>query len=283
MSVAYSETLTRPERLRMKVEQTRANTEAGGPLLVQSLSRGLGILAQFTAESKTLSLAELSRRTGLHKATVHRFVKTLEAEGFLTSAGAGVYSVGPAWAMSLYALGSQTVFAELLASDLQAVADHTQEAVALGVRRGDWVQIVHVLPSSRSFVPVLPPGHLPPLHATWNVHAQILVAFADDVLRRRMSAIPQTSYTPNTVVDAAAARAKLERAREEGVAYDREEFREGTCAVGVPVSSRGKVVAALALVVPVERFTDEGVAAYIEQLRAAADAMGRRLDASADV
>jgi DNA-binding IclR family transcriptional regulator len=265
----------------MTVERTQRVTEASGPSGVQSLSRGLGILAQFTADDKTLNLAELSRRTGLHKATVHRFVKTLEAEGYLASVAAGVYTIGPVWAMSLYSLGSETVFAEILATDLRAAAETSQETVALGVRQGDKVRIVHVLPPDRSFIPVLPPGHLHPLHATWNVHAQILVAYADADLRRRMLAVPQTGYTQNTVVDARAAEARLEQVRAEGVAYDREEFREGTCAVGVPVSARGKVVAALALVVPVERFTDETVSSYIDQLRSAAAAMGRRLDASA--
>jgi DNA-binding IclR family transcriptional regulator len=265
----------------MKAERTGATAETSGPSLVQSLSRGLGILAQFTAESKTLSLAELSRRTGLHKATVHRFVKTLEAEGYLTSGAAGTYSIGPVWAMSLYALGSETVFAEILASDLLTLAETSLETVALGVRQGDKVRIMHVLPPGRSFIPVLPPGHLHPLHATWNVHSQTLVAFADDELRRRMLAIPQTRHTENSVVEPLAVEAKLEQVRREGVAYDREEFHVGTCAVGVPVSARGKVAAALALVMPVERFTDEGVAAYVDQLRAAAAAMGRRLDASA--
>ena len=256
--------------------------ESGGAPLIQSLSRGLGILAQFTAENKTLSLTELSRRTGLHKATVHRFVRTLEAEGYLTCAQAGTYTVGPAWAMALYALGSETVFAEILDSDLTRLAEATQETVALGVRRGDWVHIAHVLPPDRSFVPVLPPGHLHPLHATWNVHSQILVAFADPGLRRRMLSVPQIGYTRHTVADPKQAEGKLERVRREGVAYDREEFREGTCAVGVPVNWQGRVVAALALVVPVERFTEEGVAAYIVQLREAAGEMGRRLDASAE-
>lgn len=254
--------------------------ESVGSPFVQSLSRGLGILAQFTAESTTLSLSELSRRTGLHKATVHRFVKTLESEGYLASVEAGVYTIGPAWAMALYALGSENVFAEILAIDLRALADTSLETVALGVRQGDQVHIKHVLPPSRSFVPVLPPGHLHPLHATWNCHSQMLVAFADERTRRRMLAIPQTRYTANTVVEPAEVERKLERVREEGVAYDREEFHDGTCAVGVPVRSKGKVVAAVALVVPVERFTDRHVVELTDELRSAAEVMGKRIDRS---
>ena len=184
--------------------------------------------------------------------------------------------------MALYELGSENVFAEILAVYLRKLAETSMETVALGVRQGDQVHIMHVLPPLRSFIPVLPPGHLHPLSAGWNCHAQILMAFADERTRRRLLAVPQIRYTADTVVDPAAVAAKLERVRQEGVAYDREEFHAGTCAVAVPVTSGGKVAAALALVVPVERFADENVASYIVQLRAAADDMGRRLESPAE-
>jgi len=232
---------------------------------IQSLSRGLEILGQFTAESRTLSLAELSRRTGLHRATIHRFVKTLETEGFLISTAAGTYTVGPAWAMALCALGSDTAFTAILNTDLRALADESLETVALGVRRGDNVQIVHTLPAARSFVPTLPPNRLHPLHAMWNVHSQLLLA------------VPQERYTKNTVVEPEAVRASLDRALAEGVAYDHEEFLLGTCAVAVPLMSRGRAVAALALIVPVERFTEQAVPSFVVQLRAAAAQMEKRL------
>jgi len=263
----------------MKSDKPHEASEAMGPAPVQSLSRGLWILGQFTAESRSLSLTELSRKTALHRATVYRFVKTLEAEGYLTSVGSGVYSIGPAWAMSLYALGSDTVFADILNTDLRALAESSRETAALGVRRGDSVQIVHILPQSRSFVPALPPTRLHPLYAMWNVHCQILLAFASQDTRRRMLAVPQTRYTEHTIVDPEAVRARLEQVSREGVAYDREEFYIGTCAVAVPVMSRGKAVAALALIVPVERFTKDAVPSFIEQLRSAAADMEERLDA----
>jgi len=265
----------------MKANGPHAVPTKNGPSAVQSLVRGLRILSHFAADSQSLSLAELSRRTGLHKATVYRFAKTLESEGYLDyDALSGVYSIGPAWAMALYALGSQTVYAQILDADLQALAESSSETVALGVRRGEEVHVLHVLPPARSFVPTLPPNRLHPLHATWNVHCQILLAHSTQDTRRKMLAVPQTRYTAHTVVDPEAARARLERVLEEGVAYDREEFNPGTCAVAVPVMCGERAAAALALIVPVERFNEETVPFFIEQLRAAARDMERRLDQS---
>ncbi len=247
---------------------------------IQALSRGLDILGQFTANTATLSLAELSRRTGLHRSTAYRFAKALEAEGYLTyDAESELYGVGPTWAMALYTLGSGTVFAQILNTDLRALAESTQEGVVLGVRRGDVVQIAYILPPSRGFVPKVPASNLHPLHATWNVHSQILLAFASEGTRRRMLAsIRPERFTQNTLIDPEAARARLERVFKEGVAYDHEEHNLGTCAVAVPIFWRGNAVAALALVVPVERFSEGALPSFIDQLRSAASDMGGRLD-----
>ena len=259
----------------------RQKPDVAAPLPVRSLSRGLAILGQFSADHTVLSLAEISQGTGLHKATAYRLVKTLEAEGYLTSLGSGRYGIGPVWAMALYRVGSAGVFGEILHVDLRALAQSTLETVTLGVRAGDAVQVVHVLPPSRSFLPVLPKSQIHPLHATWNVHAQILLAFSDEDTRVRMSAVPQTRHTDHTVIDPQAALARLAQVRRESVAYDREEYNVGTCAVGVPVISGGKVAAALALVVPVERFSQETVTSLVEQLHRAASGMSRRLGSSA--
>jgi DNA-binding IclR family transcriptional regulator len=247
---------------------------------IQALSRGLDILGQFTADTAALSLAELSRRTGLHRSTVYRFAKALEAQGYLTyDSESELYGVGPTWAMALYTLGSGTVFARILNTDLRLLAESTREGVALGVRRGDMVQIVYILPPSRGFVPKVPASNLHPLHATWNVHSQILLAFAsEDTKRRMLASIRPERFTQNTLVDPEDARMRLERVLKEGVAYDYEEHNLGTCAVAVPIFWRGKAAAALALVVPVERFTEAALPSFIDHLRSAASDMAGRLE-----
>lgn len=277
--------MTRRQRADVDMEEgadsaaTEGRNDVGGRPPIQSLSRGLGILSQFSGSSPSLTLAELSRRTGLHKATVFRFVKTLEMEGYLAyDQASGLYSIGPAWALTLYDLGSASVFAEVLNTDFRALAESSRETVTFGVRQGDNVNVVHVSPSSRGFVPKLPATRLHPLNSTWNVHATIMLAYADEDTRRRILAATPTRFTEHTIVDPLAIRETLDRIRVEGVAYDREGHDIGTCAVGVPIMPRGRVLAALALIVPVERFTDDALPGFIAQLREAAAVIGRRLD-----
>jgi len=248
----------------------------GGSSPIQSLSRGLAILSQFNADNRNLSLTELSRLTGLHRATVYRFVKTLENEGYLVSTESGSYAIGPAWAMQLYSLGSETVFAEILRHDIRALAGSSLETVALGVRQGENVNVVHTLPPGRSFVPTLPSSRITSLYVTWNVHSQLFLAYASEEAKRKILDVKQTRFTEHTLVDREKALARLERVRSEAVAYDREEFHVGTCAVGVPIMAKTRPVAVIALIVPVERFTEDALPGFIAHLRAAAAGIEKR-------
>jgi DNA-binding IclR family transcriptional regulator len=251
---------------------------AKGGRLVQSLSRGLGILSQFTAESPSLSLGDLSRRTGIHRATVYRFARTLEVEGFLTyDPDAALYSVGPSWATALYSLGGDAVLAEILNDDMHALSEATRETVTLATRRGDQTHIISITYSTRLNQPRLPGAALVPLSELWNVHAKIHLAHASKDTQQRMLAIPARRYTDKTVTDRKTIAANLARVVAEGVAYDFEEHQPGVCAVAVPITVKGDVVLALGLVTRVDRFSEAEAERFTGQLKAAATFMGERL------
>ena len=245
---------------------------------MQVLVRGLHILTQFTSQEPALSLSELGRRTGLHRATVHRFARVLQSEGFLTlDAATGLYRVGPAWAAALFMLGGNGILSEIFNRDLQELADATGEAVSLSVRKGDRIQMISVLSTKSRFVPAIPPGPFVPLTEQAMVHPRIHLAYSDRETRERMLAVPAISHTENTVTDRAAIAERLVRVAAEGIAHSREEYRSGASAMAVPVFSRGEVIAGLGLMAPTERY-DLKVEEYGRELRAAAAAMGRRLD-----
>ena len=263
----------------MAAKSSAGSGASKGPIPVQALSRGLGILSQFTARDPALSLAELSRRTGLHRATVYRFAKTLQAEGFLTQdTAAGVYRVGPAWAAALYTLGSNSVLADILSRDLKSLAEATGQGASISVRKGDHVQIINVVPVSNDDAPELPASSLVPLSEHALVHARVHLAYSSEDTRQRMTAVPVTRHTERTVTDKAVIRAQLEQTAAEGIAYSSDEFRKGLSAMAVPIFSKGDMVAALGLLIPSQRFTDDRTEGFARELRMAAAMMGRRLD-----
>lgn len=78
-------------RLSAPDEHARANRQLPGDVspadFSEALARGLRVLEAFDAVSTRLSLADLSRRLDLPRATVRRAVLTLEALGFVESQG----------------------------------------------------------------------------------------------------------------------------------------------------------------------------------------------------
>ena len=62
---------------------------------VSTVDRALSILCAFGANDQSLSLAELSRRTGLYKSTILRHLQSLERRSFMIRATNGNYRLGP--------------------------------------------------------------------------------------------------------------------------------------------------------------------------------------------
>jgi DNA-binding IclR family transcriptional regulator len=263
----------------MSNDPSERRAKGSGPAPVQALERGLDILSLFTARDPRLSLAELSRRSGLHAATVYRFVKTLQAKGFLAhDERTGLYSIGPAWALALYSLGKSSVLTQILEQDLAKLAEATGEGAAFSIRTGDLLRFVNVVPASSGFAGVIPSNRTWRLTETWNPHVRVHLAAADAETKKRVLAVPAVRYTEHSVTDPAAMAALLDKTAAEGIAYTREERSPGRAAVAVPVYSGSSVVAAVGLHIPPERFDDEHLPRYVRELRAAAAEMGRRLD-----
>ena len=71
---------------------------------VTAVARALAILTAFEGDEPFLPLAELARRTGMHKPTVLRLARTLAAARFLVRREDGAWRLGPAvgWMGSRY-------------------------------------------------------------------------------------------------------------------------------------------------------------------------------------
>lgn len=86
----------RPVSLSALLKPDRSAGQARGEGHVNAVSRALSVLTAFRAGEIYLSLAEISRRTEMHKPTVLRLARTLAASRFLVRRGDGAWRLGPA-------------------------------------------------------------------------------------------------------------------------------------------------------------------------------------------
>lgn len=110
---------------------------------VTALARGLEVLSCFHAGDRFLGNNQIAERTGLPRSTVSRLTFTLTEGGYLRySSSRNKYCLGTAVLSLSFSLLAQMDVRRVARPLMQALAEHTQAAVNLGVRdRQDMVYI----------------------------------------------------------------------------------------------------------------------------------------------
>ncbi|MEV4757223.1 IclR family transcriptional regulator [Micromonospora sp. NPDC049559] len=241
-------------------------------------SRLLAILGAFDSEHPTLTLSEISRRTGLPLATAHRLTGELVEWRALQRGPDGSYRVG----VRLWEVGTlsplHTRLREVATPFLHDLYEATRENVHLGVRDGSEVLYVEKFTGHRAVPIISRVGGRLPLHATGVGKA--LLAFAGPAVITRYVEAPLSRYTPYTITEPGRLSRELDEIRRRGWAHTREEMSLGSCSVAVPVldAERG-ALASLGIIVHGLR---PNLDRLVPALRTAADQVSARLAATRD-
>ncbi|GID31230.1 IclR family transcriptional regulator [Paractinoplanes brasiliensis] len=235
-------------------------------------SRALALLGAYDAEHRSLTLSELSRRSGLPLATAHRLVGELREWGALARLDSGEYVIGRRlWDLGLLA-PVQSGLRQAASPFLHDLYGATLATVHLAVRDGCEALYVDRLSGHVSVPVVSKVGSRLPLHATGV--GKVLLAYAPEPVRREAFA-RLTRVTPYTITQPARLAEQLRRVRSDGYATTGEEMSLGACSVAVPVRGPADdVVAALGIVVPDLRREQ---ARLVSALQVAAHGIGRTL------
>lgn len=115
----------------------RTEEKSGGTVGVIAVTRAVKLLEAFALGESHLSLAELSRRCGLHKTTVLRLARTLAQSGFMVQREDGDWRLGPAagWLGARYQAGFDAQ--NVMEPALRELTMATGESAAFYVREGD--------------------------------------------------------------------------------------------------------------------------------------------------
>ncbi|MDW6057349.1 IclR family transcriptional regulator [Streptomyces sp. FXJ1.4098] len=238
------------------------------------LARVVRIFEAFTPEEPALTVSELSRRTGLHVATVSRQVAELVSYGFLTRDADRRVRIGTRmWELATRA-SSTLSLRDAAMPFMEGVHDVVGHHVQLGVLDGDEVLFLERLTAPGAVINYTRIAGRLPLHASSS--GLVLLAHGPADLRRRALDKPLHRYTPNTPATAARLRAVLAEVRRQGYAYCPGYVHPDALGVAAPVrDARGEVVAALAVIVP----NEAGASSVVPVVRTAARGVSRTLGA----
>ncbi|MFZ2511846.1 MAG: IclR family transcriptional regulator [Gordonia sp. (in: high G+C Gram-positive bacteria)] len=224
------------------------------------------ILHAFEVDDHDLPLAEIVRRTGLHKATAHRLAGDLAEVRLLDRTPAGYRLSSGLFELGMRASVERGLL-EIAMPFLQDLYERTHETVHLGVLDGHEVMYVAKLGGHRQASAPSRTGGRMPLHCTGIGKA--LLAHSGPQTRREVLAGPLPRRTAKTIVAPGLLAQALDTVREKGVAFEFEESAPGIVCVAAPVLDvdTNALTAAISVTGPATRFRPQQ---HADAVRAAA-------------
>lgn len=222
--------------------------EHGEPVV----DRALALLGAFQEDRRSMTLAQLSRHTGIPASSALRLANRLVAWGALNRDEVGVYTIGARlWEIAALSPGPAGL-SELALPHMRDLSTLTKHHVALAAPAGEEALMVLRLSSSDAVAGLWRTGARVPYHS--SALGRVLLAHADkDVREAVIAQLPERITPDEPPTDEAHLRRELGIIRRTGTAvvYRSAPGDVTTMAVATPVQDgRRRTVAALAVIVP---------------------------------
>lgn len=234
---------------------------------IGGLAKGLRVIEAFGETNPRLTITDVSRETGLDRATARRCLLTLAELGYATYDGK-FFALTP----KILRLGHAYLSATPLPGLVQPHLDRLSEAVgqSASVSVLDGTEIVYVARAAQKRVmsiSLMPGSRLPAYCASMG--RVLLAALPDAEARAILEASDLQANTPFTKTEPDVLLAELSRVRGQGYALIDQELELGLRSIAVPLeNARGRIVAALNIGAPAAHAeAEEMVARYLPAMR----------------
>jgi IclR family pca regulon transcriptional regulator len=210
---------------------------------LQSLTRGLVILRNFSRQHGSMSVTEVAERANVSRATARRVLLTLEDLGYVQNEYQR-YSLRPRVLELAYAYLSSHYPWDSALPVMQAFSAAVDENCLAGVL--DDFEVVCVARTTRRSVPVsVPVGGRIPAYA--SSMGRVLLADLDAAtLGEYLAGLEMRAFTAHTITDPDELREELARVRTQGWSLVEHELEPDVIGIAAPIfGGGGKVVGAL--------------------------------------
>ena len=243
-----------------------------GPDFVESLARGLDVLACFDASHRSMTLSEVATRAGLARPTARRLLLTLEELGFVRSTEGGFVLTPKVLTLGMAYVSALGLW-DIARPHMEDLVGRTGESSSMAQLDGS--DIVYVARVSVPKIIALRVEIGTRFPAPQTSQGKVLLAALDQESLDATLAVPSRAGLPPYIGQTAAQlREELTRVRARGWALADEELAPGVRSVAAPVrDGQGRVRAAMNVTVhAAETTTDHLLGHHLPLLlRAAGD------------
>lgn len=266
---------TRTKALPAVEQKTEVEKAHGG---VQSIARAFAIAEEIARNRDGISLAELSKRVGLHNSTTFHLVKTMVQLGYASQlADSRKYRIGRR--MFTLAAGAldEIELVNVATPLLEKLTGATGEYSHFAIRSGEQIVVVAKTAGTGIFQMVDRTGAVRPAHAT-ALGKVLLAAYPPPRFERYLQNCELQRYTAKTIAEREALRREIEEVRRKGLAFDDGEFDAEARCVAVPVRDfTGRVAGAIGMSGPMWRLSLQALQEKSKYVREAAVGLSAEL------
>jgi IclR family KDG regulon transcriptional repressor len=257
-------TRARAERLRLRlyrsIKRMKIKSEMPARTLT-SVEKAMQLIMALADANQEIGPSELSRKLGMHKATVSRILLQLTDNNFAyRNNETGKFWLGPA----IHHLGTtitQTFFSRIVPiarPHIDALRDALDNTVALEAWFGNCTALAYQASAHHPVEGAVAAGGILPINAAAG--AQIILAFTNEARVDSLLSGYLEKRTPNTITDKETIKQRLAHIRKRRYAVDEGEVVLGINAIAVPIFDHLKVpIAALIVLIPAAKFLPKNV------------------------
>ncbi|HTX05384.1 MAG TPA: IclR family transcriptional regulator C-terminal domain-containing protein [Steroidobacteraceae bacterium] len=252
----------------------------GDPDYMTSLARGLHVIRAFSGVDRRLTIADVSRATGLTRAVVRRCLYTLRELGYAETDGR-TYRLQPRILNLGYAYLSTAPIPLAAQAVLEELSEQLGEATSVAVLDDGAVVCVARAATRRIMAVTLSVGSRLPAYCT-ALGRMLLASLPAEQATQELSKIELVAHTRFTVTSRRRVEEILTQARADGFAINDQELEIGLRSIAVPVRNVvGATVAAMNVSIQASRISRrELLEKELPALRAAAERLGSQLPPS---
>lgn len=238
-----------------RMAQEIASWPGGSDEFVEAFAKGLALIEVLGEAQGSLTLAEMSARTGLSRAGARRLVLTLQTLRFATQTD-GRFSLTPRVLRLGYSYLSSLNLRDIGQPVIEKLAVEAGEGVAISVLED--TDVVYVARADiRGLLrrPVTVGSRLPAF--VMSPGRVLLAGLVPEEAKGVLEASERTAFTRYTRTDILLLQEELEKVRSDGYAFVKQELELGIYGLAVPVKDgAGRVIAAVNLSSSLARYDE---------------------------
>jgi len=248
-------------------------------VVVRALARGVALLQIFSPAEPRLSLAVLSRRSGLDKGTTRRLLHTLVLTGLVESdSRTGEYYLSANVIELASAVETGREFRTVSAPWLADVAEKSGASAFLWIHHSGTALCIDRVCAPVTAVSGNWPNVGTRLSMNLGAAPRVLLSWLDEEERAKALNGQLEIRTPQSETSPARLRAEVENIRMTGWALAIDDFVVGLSAVGVPVfTAKGQLAGAISITGLTNQIMADGRPLHIDLLLEAAHNIGKGL------